>query len=329
MEKIKKSHSFSKSLIRMPSKIGSALFVLFLIVIVGLFLSKNILPASAAACVPPATIYGTDTMSVSAPTTGTYNVWIRMLAPTATSNSIMLQVDSSSCFNAGGSTSIPTNSWTWVNYQNGSSSQVMQIALTSGSHSLQLIGTTQGVEIDNILLLSDPNCVPTGNGSNCTTNQPAPTAPTNVTATANSPTSVTLNWAASTDAGGPGLGGYYVFRGGTKIATVSSSTTSYIDNSVVGATSYSYTIQAFDSSATPSVSPASTAANITTPAAKPSTPTGVTANAVGATSVSLSWTASTDVGGPGLAGYYILRGGTKIATVGVTTSYTDNTAAAN
>jgi phosphatidylinositol-3-phosphatase len=56
----------------------------------------------------------------------------------------------------------------------------------------------------------------------------------------------------------------------------------------------------------------------------PSVPTGVTAKANGPTSVTVSWNPSTD--NTGVAGYDVYRDGTKIATVGgSTTSYTDLT----
>ena len=45
-----------------------------------------------------------------------------------------------------------------------------------------------------------------------------------------------------------------------------------------------------------------------------STPTGLTATASSATSVSLSWTASTDTGGPGVAGYKVYRNRSLLAT---------------
>lgn len=57
----------------------------------------------------------------------------------------------------------------------------------------------------------------------------------------------------------------------------------------------------------------------------PTVPTGLTKGTVTATSVALSWTASTDTNGPGLAGYIIFRNGTQIGTA-TTTSYTDTTA---
>ena len=64
--------------------------------------------------------------------------------------------------------------------------------------------------------------------------------------------------------------------------------------------------------------------------APPTVPTGVAATAVSATRVDLSWIASTDVGGAGLAGYQVLRGGTQIASVNApATAYSDLSVAAS
>jgi chitodextrinase len=62
----------------------------------------------------------------------------------------------------------------------------------------------------------------------------------------------------------------------------------------------------------------------------PSVPQNVHATAVGATRVDLTWSASTDTGGSGLAGYRVYRDGsaTPIATV-TTTSYSNTNLAAN
>jgi uncharacterized repeat protein (TIGR03806 family) len=54
----------------------------------------------------------------------------------------------------------------------------------------------------------------------------------------------------------------------------------------------------------------------------PSVPQNLTATALVPTQVNLSWSASTDSGGAGLAGYRVLRGGSEIATT-PQTSYTD------
>jgi chitodextrinase len=72
-----------------------------------------------------------------------------------------------------------------------------------------------------------------------------------------------VHWNASTDTGGPGLGGYYIFRNGTQIKSVTASTTSYTDTTVTAGTQYTYTIEAYDTSN--NVSAASSAASVTTP----------------------------------------------------------------
>lgn len=93
----------------------------------------------------------------------------------------------------------------------------------------------------------------------------APTTPTSLSATPINPTRVDLSWGGSTDSGGSGLAGYRIYRGGSQIATTTS--TSYSDTSVSGGTSYSYNVAAYDNAPTPNVSPLSNTANATTMAA--------------------------------------------------------------
>jgi chitodextrinase len=149
-----------------------------------------------------------------------------------------------------------------------------------------------------------------------------PSVPTGLTATAVSSTQVNLSWSASTDnSGGSGMAGYKIYRGGTQIGT--SATTSYSDTTTSGTTTYSYTVAAYDNSNNTSAQ--STAAGATTPdTIAPSVPTGLSASAVSSTQVNLSWTASTDTGGSGLAGYKIYRAGSQIGTSS-TASYSDTT----
>ncbi len=90
----------------------------------------------------------------------------------------------------------------------------------------------------------------------------APSVPTNLAAVASSPTQVDLSWAASTD--NVGVTGYSVYRGGSLMTTVSGSTLAYSDTSVVPATSYSYTVDAFDLAGNHSAQ--TNSVSITTPA---------------------------------------------------------------
>ena len=69
-----------------------------------------------------------------------------------------------------------------------------------------------------------------------------PSVPTGLTATAVSSSQINLAWNASTD--NVGVTGYRVYRGGTQIASVSSTT--YSDTGLTPSTTYSYTVAAFD-----------------------------------------------------------------------------------
>ncbi|MEU1469004.1 glycoside hydrolase family 6 protein [Streptomyces sp. NPDC005761] len=88
----------------------------------------------------------------------------------------------------------------------------------------------------------------------------APTAPTGVTSTAKTSSSVSLSWTASTD--NTAVTGYDVFRGGVKVG--SSTTTSYTDSGLSASTAYSYTVKAKDAAG--NVSAASSALSVTTSA---------------------------------------------------------------
>ena len=109
-------------------------------------------------------------------------------------------------------------------------------------------------------------------------------------------------------------------------------TTSYSDTGLNAGTLYSYTVRAVDGANNASAN--SNSASATTQSAAdttaPSVPQNVQATAVGSTRIDLTWNASTDTGGSGLAGYRVYRNGgaTPIATI-TTTSYSDTSLTAN
>lgn len=193
-----------------------------------------------------------------------------MQIPDSSDNAILLKIDNTSCYNVGANSSLPTSTWEWVNYSDGSSANAISLSLSAGSHTLEFVGTYAGVEVDRVLAVPGTSCTPTGTGDNCTMVTP-PATPNNVAATANSSTSVGVTWNASTDSGGPGLGGYYILRGGVQIGSVNASTTTYTDTTVTAGTQYSYTIEAYDTSG--NVSAASAAATVTTPSGSAQAPT--------------------------------------------------------
>jgi Bacterial Ig domain/Right handed beta helix region/Fibronectin type III domain len=161
-----------------------------------------------------------------------------------------------------------------------------------------------------------------------------PNAPANLSATATNPTTVNLSWNTSTDPGSSSTGvtKYNVLRNGTVIAQVDAPATSYTDNDLAANTNYSYVIQAVDGAGNTSTN--SNDANVTTPEVPdetaPSVPGNLQAVAANHSQINLSWDASTDEGGSGLAGYNVYRGNTKLNNNLVTgTSYGDSTVTAN
>ena len=141
-----------------------------------------------------------------------------------------------------------------------------------------------------------------------------PSDVTGLTATAVSPTQINLSWAAATD--NVGVTGYRVERCqgagcSTFVQIATPAGTTFGDTGLIAATNYSYRVKAVDAATNVSVN-YSNLATATTPAAPPDTipptdPTGLTATAASSSQINLAWTASTDSGGSGLAGYRVER----------------------
>jgi hypothetical protein len=153
--------------------------------------------AHAAACTAPATDYGSVTSTVSISTTGTYRVWSRIMAPDSTNNSYLLEIDGNTCFTVGDS-AITANTWTWVDYQNGTANSKINASLTAGNHTIKMIGREPDVKLDRVVFTADTSCVPSGTGDNCA-NPGDTTNPTvSMTAPANNSTiSGTVNMTAN------------------------------------------------------------------------------------------------------------------------------------
>jgi hypothetical protein len=157
---------------------------------------KGIASAACLATAPPTT-YGQVTQSVNVTTAGTYRVWSRIKAPDTTANSYYFQVDNGCAYNVGDSASIPANTWTWVNYQDGTTSSTVDVTLTAGSHTLTYTGKEANVQLDKVLLLTDTACVPTNLGDNCATSDTTPPTVSVTSPTGGSTVSGTVNIAAT------------------------------------------------------------------------------------------------------------------------------------
>src|SRR5438128_1146061 len=88
-----------------------------------------------------------------------------------------------------------------------------------------------------------------------------PTQPQGLAATAVSPTQINLSWSASSDA--VGVAGYTIRRNGSVIANTGTTATSYSDTGLSPATTYTYTVDAYDAAGNHSAQSAS--ASATTP----------------------------------------------------------------
>jgi chitodextrinase len=161
----------------------------------------------------------------------------------------------------------------------------------------------------------------------------SPTVPNGLRASVIATGSVTLTWTASTDAGGPGIAGYFVYRNGIQVATVTSGT-SFTDTPLAASTTYSYQVAAFDRASPANVSALSSVLNAKTLAdtQAPTVPGGLAATNIATGSITLSWSASSDLPNPGatgVGGYYVYRNGSQVATVTSGTSFTDTPLAAS
>lgn len=152
----------------------------------------------------------------------------------------------------------------------------------------------------------------------------APSVPASVVATATSATQITVTWSAATDSGGSGLAGYRLYRDGALVATVSG--TSHHVTGLGAATTYCFTVAAYDHAGNQSA--ASSNACATTFAHPPTAPAGLTASAVAHNRIQLNWqdAASNELG------FYVERAATAagpwsvIATPAAnTTAYNDST----
>jgi fibronectin type 3 domain-containing protein len=149
---------------------------------------------------------------------------------------------------------IPAN--TWVEYN------VTPFVTGNGTYSFRLATTsTDGVYFSSREAAGFQPELVINTG---TPDTAKPSAPGNLTANAGGPTRIDLSWLASTD--NIGVTGYNVYRGGTLLAGIGS-TTSYADSSVGPNTTYSYQVRALDLAG--NSSDPSNSATATTPAAPP------------------------------------------------------------
>ena len=142
-----------------------------------------------------------------------------------------------------------------------------------------------------------------------------PSVPTGVVATAVLPFQVSVSWNAASESSGT-IEGYYVYRNGGQIAMTADR--SFVDSGITSGI-YIYTVAARDANGNISAQSSPASATLIADTTPPTPPTGVTIAGTTSTNSSfaqvtltISWGASTD--NVGVAGYYIYRNGTRIAS---------------
>lgn len=215
--------------------------------------------AAAGACTPPTTDYGKVTnIPIDVTATGNYRIWVR-IQTSATSDNFLLQLDSSDCFNVGGSgtAAAGAGNWQWVDF--GTTGTKNEKNFTSiGQHTLTMYGTGEGLLVDRVIFtLINPggtiSCIKPDNfvdpadgtvGGNCasavnvaptvsiTASPPGGTAPLTTTVTAN-----------PTDIDGT-ITSVELFNGSTSLGVKNSAWTWTVSGLAAG--TYSLTAKAID-----------------------------------------------------------------------------------
>jgi len=279
----------------------------------------------AAACAAPSSDLGTATLTVSVPASGSYRVWSRVMAPDTTNNSYSLEVDGTNCYVVADN-QLAANTWSWVDYQSGSTGSKINVNLSAGTHTLKLIGREANVAVDRVILASDTACVPSGTGSNCTVDvDQTPPAVSLTSPAANDVVFGEVKFAATaSDASGISKVDFYV----DGVLKNSDNTSPYAynwDSTTVSNGAHTVSARAYDKVGNIN----SDTANVTVKNGDiqpPSVPSGVNATAPSPTTVDVTWNASTD--NVAVTGYWVQRNNVTLAQVGNATSYHDATAVA-
>ena len=293
----------------------------------------NPTPPPSGPCSAPTADLGTDTLSVNIPSDGQYTVWTRMIAASASANDINLEIDGNNCFDVGGGSFAATtwadDSSNWVNYANGTASTPILADLTAGDHTFKYIGTADGVGVDKMIVTSDMGFAPTGVcDTTCLGSGGNSNPPTVNLLTPADGASVSGNvdlTATASDASGINKVDFLV--DGQQVGTDDTSPYSYSWNSAsVANGQHTITAQATNKN---NISGTSTPITVTTNngsstcADNPSVPGNLTVSGTTASSVSLSWDASTPGANCTISGYTVYRDGTQVTTVTSGTTYND------
>lgn len=280
------------------------------ITILGVGAFAAILPArsASAACSVPSPSYGVATMQLNVDAAGDYRIWTHMYAPGESSNTVMLEIDGGNCHMVGDG-GVQLQSWVWVNHQNGSASNYISETLSSGNHTVKLIGVEPSVKVDRILAVADESCIPSGSGDNCMITSDTTKPTVNITSPSDAETvsGTTTIEASATDDTRVARVEFYIQ--GNLVDTVASSPYKYNwDTTSYANATYTIMAKAYDAEGNNSSDSQALIINNEV-ANPPAVPTNLSAVASSYTTVDLSWSASANA-----AKYRVVRDGIVITT---------------
>ncbi len=235
------------------------------VVVLALTSSIFYIPAKAlaASCNYTGADFGSVTMTMNIQETGSYRAWSRIQIPSSANNSYLLKItegSTSTCYDVGKNSSLPLNTWKWVDYQDGNTnSKINHTFSSTGSKTITMIGTSDGVLLDRVILTKDTALGgycdltnSTSTGDNCAS---PPNTPPSVTLAAsplsgNAPLSTTLT-ASPTDSDGS-ISKVEFYSSGTKVGEKLNTAPWTLSITGLVAGSYTYTAIAYDNNGAPS-----------------------------------------------------------------------------
>jgi hypothetical protein len=96
--------------------------------------------------------------------TGTHYVWVRMSSPSGTDDSIHVGLDGAAPITSQHMTGGSATAWSWERYTFNQGRALFDVAAPGGVHTLNVWMREDGVRIDKIVLTTNINYSPTGNG---------------------------------------------------------------------------------------------------------------------------------------------------------------------
>jgi len=148
----------------------------------------------------------------------------------------------------------------------------------------------------------------------------APSAPTNLVASAVSSSKINLYWNAPANNGGTQITSYNILKSLCAVGTITitnthNSNTTYSDTGLVSNTCYEYNIEAVNAIGTsPSTPNATATTNATLQNHVPGKPTGLSVIVLSNTALKLAWHKPSNNGGSQVTGYLIQRNGTNFVS---------------